>query len=233
MKLYVADIEIELIRKNIKNMHLYVLRPDGKIRVTAPFRLSEEKIISFISSRIDWIKEQQEKLNAEPHVKPITYSSGDKLIIFGNTYILDVIESQKNSFIFFDGKAELYCKSNATKEQRQAIVEKALRAALYEKVKPLLEKWESITQLKASSFQIKKMKTRWGTCNTRTKKIWLNFELVTKQTECIEYVIMHELAHLSVPNHGKDFIYIMQKYMPSWQALRDALNDNSNNNLSN
>ena len=112
-------------------------------------------------------------------------------------------------------------------------MEKALRAALYEKVKPLLEKWESITQLKASSFQIKKMKTRWGTCNTRTKKIWLNFELVTKQTECIEYVIMHELAHLSVPNHGKDFIYIMQKYMPSWQALRDALNDNSNNNLNN
>lgn len=226
MKLYIADIEVELIRKNIKNMHLYVLRPDGKIRVTAPAKIDENKVIAFVTSRLDWIKEQQAKLDAEPHLKPITYSNGDTLIIFGNVYVLEVIESKKNSFLFFDGKAQLYCKKNSTQNQREAIVEKALRNALYEKTKPLFEKWESITQLKSSSYQIKKMKTRWGTCNTRTKKIWLNFELVTKQVECIEYVIMHELAHLTVPNHGKDFIYIMNKYMPSWQEWRKILNNN-------
>ena len=224
MKLYVSDIEIELIRKNIKNMHLYVLRPDGNIRLSAPLRLSEEKIIAFITSRYDWIKKQQAIIRAEPHSTPITYSNGDTLMIFGKPYVLSLTESKKSSFSFFNGKAELCCKANATVEQRKAIADKTLREALYTKIKPLFEKWESITGLCASSYQIKKMKTRWGTCNTRTKKIWLNFELVTKPSECIEYVIMHELAHLRVANHGKDFVAIMDCYMPKWKELRDILN---------
>ena len=224
MIIYIADIEVELIRKKIKNMHLYVLRPDGKIRITAPLRLSEDKIIDFITSRLDWIKKQQAKIALEPQDIPITYSSGDTLIIFGKPYILDVVESKKSGLNFFDGKAILYCKSNATDEQRKTIAEKAIRKALYAKIKPLCEKWERITALKASSYQIKKMKTRWGTCNTRTKKIWLNLELAKKNDECIEYVIMHELAHLRVSNHGKDFIAIMDYYMPKWRELRDILN---------
>lgn len=224
MKLYVEDIEIELIRKNIKNMHLYVLRPDGKIRLTAPIRLSEKRITEFITSRLDWIKKQRDKIISEPHSEPITYSNGDTLIIFGKPYILEVIESKRNSFSFLGGRCELYCKSDSTLEQREKIVEKALREALYTRIRPLFERWESITGLKASSYQIKKMKTRWGTCNTRTKKIWLNFELVKQNEVCIEYVIMHELAHLRVPNHGKDFISIMDQYMPRWKELREELN---------
>ena len=224
MKLYVADIEIELIRKRIKNMHLYVLQPDGKVRVSAPLTLSEEKIVAFIKSRIDWIREQQKIISIQPQEKPITYSSGEAIIIFGEPYILSVIESKKNEFLFFNGKAALYCKSGSTVEQREAIVDKALREALYTKIKPLFDKWESITNLKASSYQIKKMKTRWGTCNTVTKKIWLNFDLVRKNDVCIEYVILHELAHLRAPNHGKDFVAIMDYFMPSWQEIRKALN---------
>jgi predicted metal-dependent hydrolase len=224
MKLYVCGIEVELIRKKIKNMHLYVLRPDGKVRVSAPLTLSEEKIIFFIKSRIDWIREQQNIIFSEPHEKPINYSSGETIIIFGIPYILNVIEGSRNEFLFFNGKAILYCKKSSTTEQREAIVDKALREALYTKIKPLFEKWEGITNLKASSYQIKKMKTRWGTCNTATKKIWLNFELVRKDDICIEYVILHELAHLRAPNHGKDFVAIMDYFMPSWQSIREELN---------
>lgn len=225
MRLYVADIEIELIRKNIKNMHLYVLRPDGKVRISAPLTLSEEKVISFIKSRIDWIKEQQSIIFSEPREKPISYSSGESITIFGVPYTLTVIEGKGNEFLFFNGRAALYCKRCSTVEQREAIVDRALREALYKKIKPLFEKWEGITNLKASSYQIKKMKTRWGTCNTRTKKIWLNFELVRKSDICIEYVILHELAHLRAPNHGKDFVAIMDYFMPSWQTIRDDLNE--------
>lgn len=224
MKLYVCGIEVELIRKKIKNMHLYVLRPDAKVRVSAPLTLSEEKIIFFIKSRIDWIREQQRIILSEPHEKPINYSSGETIIIFGIPYILSVIEGNRNEFLFFNGRAILYCKKSSTTEQREAIVDKALREALYAKIKPLFEKWEGITNLKASSYQIKKMKTRWGTCNTATKKIWLNFELVRKDDICIEYVILHELAHLRAPNHGKDFVAIMDYFMPSWQSIREELN---------
>lgn len=227
MKLYISDIEIELIRKKIKNMHLYVLRPDGKVRITAPMRLPEKAITDFISAKIDWIHAQQAKLSAEPAQNPLTYSSGEMLKIFGKSYLLEVCESKRNSFSFFDGKATLLCKPNLDEKQREAIVEKALREALYAKLPSLFEKWENITKLKASSYQIKKMKTRWGTCNTRTRKIWLNLELAKKSDECIEYVILHELAHLSVSNHGKDFQAIMDKYMPLWKELRKKLNEKS------
>lgn len=224
MKLFVEDIEIELIRKSIKHMHLYVLRPDGRVRITAPMRLSTERIVEFITSRTDWIRAQRAMIAAEPRIAPLTYSDGETIMIFGKPYILEVISSNKNNFSYLLGKAELYCKLSSTPEQRKAIVEKALRESLYAKIKPLFEKWELITGLKASSYQIKKMKTRWGTCNTRTKKIWLNLELVHKSDECIEYVIMHELAHLRVSNHGKDFIAIMDCYMPRWKEIREALN---------
>ena len=224
MKIYVADIEVELIRKKIKNMHLYVLRPDGKVRVSAPLRLSEKTIIDFVTSRLDWIKKQQAKLAFETRNEPTTYSNGELITIFGKVYVLTVVESKKNSFTFFNDQAILSCKQNSTEEQRKTIIEKTLRELLYEKLKPLFEKWEGITNLKASTYQIKKMKTRWGTCNTRTKKIWLNFELVKTYEECIEYVILHELAHLKVANHGKDFIAIMDYYMPNWKELREILN---------
>ena len=224
MKIYVADIEVELIRKKIKNMHLYVLRPDGKVRVSAPLRLSEKTIIDFVTSRLDWIKKQQAKLAFETRNEPTTYSNGELITIFGKVYVLTVVEGKKNSFTFFNDQAILSCKQNSTEEQRKTIIEKTLRELLYEKLKPLFEKWEGITNLKASTYQIKKMKTRWGTCNTRTKKIWLNFELVKTYEECIEYVILHELAHLKVANHGKDFIAIMDYYMPNWKELREILN---------
>ena len=227
MRLYVEGIEIELIRKNIKNMHLYVLRPDGRIRLTAPMRLSEKRIIDFVLSRVDWIRDQQAKILSEPHSAPITYSNGDTLIIFGQPYALNVIEGKRSSFTLSGDKAELQCKSDTTVEQRESIVERAMRELLYARLGPLFEKWERISDLKSSSYQIKKMKTRWGTCNTRTRKIWINLELYKKSDECIEYVIMHELAHLRVPNHGRDFIAIMDLYMPRWRELREELNKRS------
>ena len=172
MYITVSGIEIELIRKSIKNMHLYVLRPDGKVRITAPKTLSEKRIIEFVESRAEWILKQREKIDAEPKKPEITYSSGDILTIFGKPYALEIVEGKKSS-----------------------------------------------------SFQLKKMKTRWGTCNTRTKKIWLNFELCRKSDECIEYVILHELTHLKVPNHGKDFSDFMDRYMPYWREIRMTLNE--------
>ena len=225
MKIYVSGIEIEIIRKNIKNMHLYVMRPDGKVRITVPSRLSEKRIVDFISSHIDWIIDKQKEILDEPCTPPLTYTDGETLTVFGEPYTLEIIESNRNGLSFLGNKAILSCKASASADRRKEIIEKALREALYEKTAPLFEKWESITGLYASSYQIKKMKTRWGTCNTRTKKIWLNLELAKKPIECIEYVILHELSHLSVSNHGKDFQALMDRYMPLWRELRKKLNE--------
>lgn len=224
MYIKIGDIDVELIRKNIKNMHLYVMRPDGKVRITAPTRLAEDKIRAFILSRADWIKLQQKRISEEPISPPLTYSNGETLYIFGEPYTLEVVITKKPDFSFFGDKATLYCKESSSLEQRQRIVENALRKALIARIDQLLPKWEQITELSPSSYQIKKMKTRWGTCNTRTKKIWLNFELVHKKNECIEYVILHELAHLRVSNHGKDFVCVMDYYMPRWRELKQELN---------
>lgn len=224
MLIKVLDTEVELIRKNIKNMHLYVMRPDGKIRVSAPLQVSEDKIRSFILSRLDWIKKHREEILAEPKAVPLTYSSGEVIYVFGEPYSLEVAFAKKSSFSFFDGKALLVCKENASVEQRERIVDASLRLTLSQELESLFAKWEKITSLHPSQYRIKKMKTRWGTCNTNTKTIWLNLALVHAKRECIEYVIMHELAHLRVANHGKDFIALMDKYMPSWKNLREELN---------
>lgn len=225
MQIKVANIDVELIRKNIKNMHLYVLRPDGKVRITAPIKLSEERIRAFILSKTDWIYKQQQKIKSEPRHKPLSYSNGEQITIFGTNYSLEVItEKKRREFLFIGGRAILYDKKDSTLAQREKAVTQGLRKILSLKIEELLQKWERITDLHPSSFQIKKMKSRWGTCNTLTKKIWLNSALVHKSSECIEYVIMHELAHLRVSNHGKDFVAVMDYYMPLWRDLKKELN---------
>ena len=225
MQIKIANLEVELIRKNIKNMHLYVLRPDGKIRITAPAKLSEEKIREFILSKLDWIYKQQEKIKNEPHKVPLEYLHGDTLYIFGKPYTLEVIIGKRTrEFVFLGGRAILYDKKGSTKEQREKAVNEGLRSALKLKIDEFLPKWEKITNLHPSSYQTKKMKSRWGTCNVRTKKIWLNLELARKKEECIEYVILHEICHLKVANHGNDFIKLMDRYMPNWREIKKELN---------
>ena len=159
MQIKIANLDVELIRKNIKNMHLYVLRPDGKIRITAPARLSEEKIREFILSKLDWIYKQQEKIKCEPHQVPLTYSHGETLYIFGRPYSLEIIIGKRTrEFTFSGGRAILYDKKGSTKEQREKAVNEGLRSALKLKIEELLPKWEKITELHPSSYQIKRMK---------------------------------------------------------------------------
>lgn len=224
MQIFIDGLEVEIVRKRIKNMHLYVLRPDGKVRLTAPEGLSEERIRIFLFSRLDWIREQQKKISSEPRARALSYTDGETLTVFGKEYSIEVICSNRNGFDFSGDRAVLRCRATSTPKQREAIVEKALRESLYERIAPIFKKWETATNLHPSSYQIKKMKTRWGTCNTKTKKIWLNLELAHKSEDCIEYVILHELAHLRVSNHGKDFRQIMDYYMPCWKDLRTKLN---------
>ena len=226
MQIELSGITIDIQKKNIKNMHLAVLPPDGKVRVSAPMHLSDESIAMFVRTKLVWIKKQQEKFANQPRQSEREYISGETLYVFGKQYFLRVMYSYKgNSLVLKGNEAILTVRKESTARQREAFVNEWYRDLLKERINVYLPKWEQITGLYCNSWQTKYMTTRWGTCNTNTRKIWLNLQLAKKPIECLEYVILHELAHLKVKNHGEDFIAILDTYMPYWRDTRKLLNE--------
>ena len=226
MQIEISGITIDIQKKNIKNMHLAVLPPDGKVRVSAPMHLSDESIAMFVRTKLGWIKKQQEKYALQPRQSEREFISGETLYVFGKQYFLRVMYSYKgNSLVPNGNEATLTGRKESTARQREAFVNEWYRNLLKEKISIYLPKWEQITGLYCDSWQTKYMTTRWGTCNTNTRKIWFNLQLAKKPIECLEYVILHELAHLKVKNHGKDFIAILDMYMPYWRDTKQLLNE--------
>ena len=222
----INGISIEIIKKNIKNMHLYVQPPDGKVQVSAPNHLSDESIFMFIRTKIGWIKKQQEKFKNQPRQTERQYVSGESFYVLGKQYYLQVEYGYKgNSLVLSGNKAILTVRKESTPKQREAFVREWYREILKAEIKKYLPKWERKTRLYCDSWQTKYMTTRWGTCNTNTRKLWFNLQLAKKPIECIEYVILHELAHLQVKNHGSDFIAILDRYMPNWREIKKMLNE--------
>lgn len=226
MQIEISGIQIEVQKKNIKNLHLSVVPPYGNVRVSAPIHLSDESIAMFIRTKLSWIKKQQEKFEKQPRQSEREYVSGETLYVFGQQYFLRVEYSYKgNSLILEGNEAILTVRKESTAKQREAFVNEWYRGLLKEKIEIYLPKWEKITGLYCDSWQTKYMTTRWGTCNTNTRKIWLNLQLAKKPIECLEYVILHELIHLKVRNHNKDFVSLMDQYMPYWRDIKQKLNN--------
>ena len=222
----ISGIPVEIIKKNIKNMHLYVQPPDGKVQVSAPKHLSDESILIFVHTKIGWIKKQREKFANQPRQTERQYVSGESFFVLGKQYYLQVEYSYKgNSLVLSGDKAILTVRKESTAKQREAFVKEWYRKILKAEIEKYLPKWEKKTGLYCDSWQTKYMTTRWGTCNTNTKKLWFNLQLAKKPIECIEYIILHELAHLKVKNHGDDFIAILDSYMPYWRETKKRLNE--------
>ena len=228
MQIVVSNISVEVIRKNIKNMHLAVLPPDGRVRVSAPTQLTDEAITMFVRTKLGWIKKQQEKFQQQPRQSERQYVSGETLYVWGKQYFLQVEYSYKGNALTLSGdKAILTVRKESSPKQRGSFVNEWYRSLLKQEVAKYLPKWEKTTGLYCSSWQSKYMTTKWGTCNPTSKKIWLNVQLAKKPIECLEYVILHELAHLKVHNHGPEFTAILDQYMPYWRDHRRRLNDST------
>jgi predicted metal-dependent hydrolase len=226
MQILVANIPVEVVKKNIKNLHLSVLPPDGKVRVSAPETLSDDAIAMFVRTKIGWIRKQQEKFELQPRQSERQYVSGETLYVWGRQYFLRVEYSYKgNSLVLSGDNAILTVRKESTVKQRETFVNEWYRTLLKAEVEKYLPKWERITGLQCSSWQSKYMTTKWGTCNTSTGKIWLNLQLAKKPIECLEYVILHELIHLKVRNHGPEFVTEMNRYMQNWREIRNQLNE--------
>ena len=228
MQIVISNIPVEVVRKNIKNMHLSVLPPDGRVRVSAPTQLTDEAITMFVRTKLGWIKKQQEKFQQQPRQSERQYVSGETLYVWGKQYFLQVEYSYKGNVLTLSGdKAILTVRKESSATQKESFVNQWYRNLLKQEVAKYLPKWEKTTGLYCSSWQSKYMTTKWGTCNPTSKKIWLNLQLAKKPIECLEYVILHELAHLKVHNHGPEFTAILDQYMPYWREHKRRLNDST------
>ena len=224
MLITVSGIDVQVNKKNIKNMHLSVKPPLGNVVVSAPLLMSQKSIENFVRLNSGWIKKQQEKFINQPRMTARQYVSGETYYIFGKQFFLEFVSASKKSFKIDGNKIVLGMKANSTVEQREKFVREKFRQILIEQLERLIPKWEKTTNLYCESFKTKYMLTRWGTCNSKAKRIWINLQMVEKPLDCLEYIILHELIHLKISNHGKDFINMMNQFMPDWKDRKNLLN---------
>lgn len=226
MALIISGISIEICKKNIKNRHLYVKPPKGNVTVSAPLSMSDEEIERFLRTKTNWIKNQIIRFQKQPSQSEREYISGETLYVWGKAYYLRVECGSKNSLVLFGDKVVMTISQNkSTAAQREGFIREWYRELLKIEVVRLLPKWEKITGLQAASWQTKYMTTRWGTCNPKTRKIWLNVQLAKKPLECLEYIILHELLHFIEKKHDKRFASLLDRYMPMWREIEVTLNE--------
>lgn len=222
----VGDLEVEVVKKDIKNIHLGVYPPIGRVRLSAPESSDDEKIRLFIVSKIPWIRKNQRKFKDKERLTHPNFTSRESHYISGRRYLLevDVNETNKNQLILGKNKIKLNLKETYTSEKRQEIFESWLRRNLRFRIEPILSKWENQMSLHCSEWKIKKMKTKWGSCNEEAKRLWFNLELMKVDDSCLEYVIVHELAHLKHKHHNKHFFNTLSKFIPDWEHRKNILN---------
>lgn len=226
MRIVISGIQIDIQKKNIKNMHLQVKPPDGHVVISAPPSMDYKAIEVYARTNLSWIKKQIEKFQQQSRSAKRQYVSGETMFIWGKQYYLTFVpNSKKNNFEILGNKVILSMRENSTVRQREKYVREQYRLLLKTEIERLLPKWENITKLHCDSWQTKYMLTCWGTCNTDKGKLWFNLQLAQKPIECLEYVILHELIHLRERTHNTTFIAYMDLYMKNWRAVRKELNN--------
>ncbi|CAN2040383.1 Metal-dependent hydrolase [Candidatus Magnetomoraceae bacterium gMMP-15] len=225
MQIKLGNITIDVMQKDIKNIHLSVYPPLGKVKISAPDRMDLDTIRVFAISKLSWIKKQQEIFKNQDRETPREYLTKESHYFKGKRYLLKVIERKASpKVILKHSEIELYIRPNTTIEKRKKILDEWYRAELKKIVPKMIKKWEKKIDVKSNEFGIKKMRTKWGTCNTEAKRIWLNLELAKKPTECLEYIIVHELIHLLERSHNNRFVSFMDEFMPKWKFYKEELN---------
>lgn len=226
-KIIINNIEIELTKKNIKNLHLSVHPPDGRVKISAPQYMDTDTIRLFAISKLSWIRKQQKKFINQERQPEREYVSGESHYFLGQRYLLNVIYTNKRKQgveIRNKKYIDLYVRENTPKYLRERAMTEWYRRELKKLIPPIIAKWEPIIGVGVNEFGVKKMKTRWGSCNPKAKRIWLNLELVKKSPTCIEYVVVHEMTHLLERKHNERFIAYMDKFLPNWRAIKEELN---------
>ncbi|MEQ9091583.1 MAG: SprT family zinc-dependent metalloprotease [Balneola sp.] len=225
-ELLVDGNRIQVTRKRIKTLRLKVNTTTKKIRVSCPYRVSEQELIDFVRSKRGWIEKHLSKKIPSPKKELlINYLEGERIPFRGEEYILHLRTDAKKTSVRIEGQGMvLISKSELTKEKKEKAINDFYRASLKTEIPKLIQKWEPVMGVSVAEFGVKKMKTRWGTCNIRDKRIWLSLELAKKSPELLEYVVVHEMVHLLERLHNQRFKNFMTQFLPNWKELQKQLN---------
>jgi predicted metal-dependent hydrolase len=223
----ICDLEIETVKKDIKNIHVGVYPPNGRIRVAAPLKTTDEAIKLLVISKMPWIKKQQLKFNGQERQTKREYVSGESHYFLGNRYRLSVHQTDSKPRIEIKRKTriDMFVQPQTTSEKRERLMDNFYRSELKRQIPALVSKWQEITGLQIKEIKIKKMKTKWGTCNPKYQRVWLNLELAKKTLRCLEYVLVHEMTHLKEKHHNEQFELLLKSYMSQWGQSKQELNN--------
>lgn len=225
-RIKVSGLVVDVVRKDIKNLHLAVYPPNGKVRVAAPLRVNDEAVRLAVITRLAWIKRQQLKFAGQERQSEREYVTGESHYFQGRRYRLNVVYhngparvSIRNNYTI-----DLFVREGSDTALREKVFLAWYRQQLKALIPPLLEKWEATIGVKVSEWGVKQMKTKWGTCNIEACRIWLNLELAKKSVQCLEFIIVHELVHLLERHHNERFTALMDGFMPQGRIYREELN---------
>lgn len=223
----VANISIEVEWKNIKNVHLTIYPPNARVHVSAPIGMTDEAVRLFLVTKIPWINQRISQILNQSRQTPREYVSGENHYFKGHRYRLKVlyhnapakVEIQGNEYI------KLYVREGATEERRAEVLREWYRSELKLILHTLIAQWEKTLKVTVNKWEVKQMKTLWGSCNHHTRNIIFNLELIKKPLSCIEYIVVHELLHIRVRLHNEEYTALLNRYFPNWRILKDELNE--------
>jgi len=225
MQFKLGDIDVQVVQKHIKNLHLSVHPPAGKVSIAAPMHMDLDAIRVFAITKLAWIKSQQKKLREQERETPREYLDRESHYVWGKRYLLKLVEKEAAPSVELKhNKMILQLRPAASQEKKQEVLDAWYREQLKEVVPPLIAKWEKVVGVKAGKFFLQKMKTKWGSCSPGPKNIRINTDLAKKPLQCLEYIVAHELTHLLERHHNDNFAALMDAHMPQWRQYREMLN---------
>ncbi len=221
----IGSLKIQVIKKDIKNIHLAVYPPKGKIRLSSPRNVNDETIRLYLISKISWIRKQQRKFEKQDREPRRDYVQRESHYFLGQRYLLRLEEKNAPPSITLQNKyLTLQVRPGTSVEQREKILNAWYRKQLKQLIPPLIEKWERIMGVSVDDWGVRHMKTKWGTCNIEAKRIWLNLELAKKPIQCLEFIVVHEMVHLLERKHNEIFFSYMNRFLPKWEMYKQELN---------
>jgi hypothetical protein len=225
MTLKLGYITVDVVQKDIKNVHLSVYPPAGKVRISAPLRMKVETIRVFAASKLGWIKEQQKKITRQDRESPREYIERESHYVWGRRYLLRIVEQESPPQVQLrHNKMILQVRPTIGRERRREILDEWYRGQLRVAVQPIIAKWEPLFGIQVERVFVQRMKTKWGSCSRRSASIRLNTDLAKKPPECLEYMVVHEMVHILEPTHNARFMALMDRLMPNWRFYRQLLN---------
>lgn len=225
-QLVVGDICINLVRKKIKNMHLGVYPPDGRVRVSAPLAASDAAVRLFVNSKLAWVRRHQARFTGQERQQAMECVTGESHYFQGRCYLLNLIHHHGHARISLRNSTvmDMQVKAGASADYRQRLLANWYRQQLKAQIPALIEKWEPIMGVRVAEWGVKLMKTKWGTCNIRARRIWLNLELAKKPPHLLEYLVVHEMTHLLERRHNDHFKQLLDRFLPQWRQCKEELN---------